>query len=419
MPCLSTVSSFPMRAHLRARASGSPGFRATSLHRRRPLLGRASDLDTLVELIRTQRVVTITGPGGVGKTRTLVELGGLLAPEFLDGVAFVPLADITDPADFLPALAKALDVKEAEERTLGDGIVALISDRKALLLLDNLEQVVASAPEIAGLVERCPELRIVVTSRTPLRISPEREYQLLPLPVPTTPVSTQALMTYPAVALFVERARVARPSFELTPENADVVSAICRRLDGLPLALELAAARVRLLAPDALLERLGRALDVLTSGPSDTPERHKTLRATIDWSHSLLTESERSVFRRMAVFVGGSTLADLEVVCGEHGGTLLDELESLVDKALVQTDGQGGRLRMLQTIGEYAREQLEAAGEATQTAMRHARRYAAVGREIREGIEGDDQVAAVERGIVEEGNLQAALDILLSFGAGR
>ena len=380
-----------------------------------PFVGRASDLDTLVELIRTQRVVTITGPGGVGKTRTLVELGGLLAPEFLDGVAFVPLADITDPADFLPALAKALDVKEAEERTLGDGIVALISDRKALLLLDNLEQVVASAPEIAGLVERCPELRIVVTSRTPLRISPEREYQLLPLPVPTTPVSTQALMTYPAVALFVERARVARPSFELTPENADVVSAICRRLDGLPLALELAAARVRLLAPDALLERLGRALDVLTSGPSDTPERHKTLRATIDWSHSLLTESERSVFRRMAVFVGGSTLADLEVVCGEHGGTLLDELESLVDKALVQTDGQGGRLRMLQTIGEYAREQLEAAGEATQTAMRHARRYAAVGREIREGIEGDDQVAAVERGIVEEGNLQAALDILLSF----
>ncbi len=240
-----------------------------------PLLGRASDLDTLVELIRTQRVVTITGPGGVGKTRTLVELGGLLAPEFLDGVAFVPLADITDPADFLPSLAGALDVKEAEERTLGDGIVALIADRKALFLLDNLEQVVATAPEIAGLIERCPELRIVVTSRTPLRISHEREYQLLPLPVPTTSVSTEALMTYPAVALFVERARVARPSFELTPDNAEAVSAICRRLDGLPLALELAAARLRLLAPDALLERLGRALDVLTSGPSDTPERHQ------------------------------------------------------------------------------------------------------------------------------------------------
>ncbi len=241
-----------------------------------PLVGRDADLASLVELAREHRVVTITGPGGVGKTRIVVELGRLLAPEFLDGVAFVPLADVTDPAQFLPALADALDVKEAEERTLGDGVVALIGDKKALLLLDNLEQVVAAAPEVAGLIERCPELRIVTTSRTPLRIAAEREYALAPLELP------------PAIALFVERARSTRGTFELTPENADAVAAVCRRLDGLPLALELAAARLRLLSPEALLERLDHALQVLTSGARDIPERQQTLRATIDWSHSLL-----------------------------------------------------------------------------------------------------------------------------------
>ncbi len=172
------------------------------------LLGRGADLASLAELAREHRVVTISGPGGVGKTRTMIELGRTLAPEFLDGVAFIPLADVGDPAQFVPALAEALDVKEAEERTLGEGIAALIGDKKALLLLDNLEQLVAVAPEVAELVARCPELRIVATSRTPLRIAAEREYPLAPLEVP------------PAVELFVERARTARGSFELTPENA-------------------------------------------------------------------------------------------------------------------------------------------------------------------------------------------------------
>ena len=203
-------------------------------------------------------------------------------------------------------------MKEAEGRTLGDGVVALIGDRKALLLLDNLEQVVAAAPDVAGLVESCPGLRIVTTSRTPLRIAAEREYPLAPLelPPPSDPDSTESLMAYPAVALFVERARTTRGSFELTPENAGAVAAVCRRLDGLPLALELAAARLRLLSPEALLERLDHALHVLTSGPRDTPERQQTLRATIDWSHSLLEESEQRLFRRMAVFAGGCTFAD-------------------------------------------------------------------------------------------------------------
>jgi predicted ATPase/class 3 adenylate cyclase len=380
-----------------------------------PLLGRADDVASLIELAREHRVVTITGPGGVGKTRIVVELGRLLAPEFLDGVAFIALADVTEPADFLPALADALDVKEAEGRTLGDGVASLIGEKKALLLLDNLEQVVSAASEVAGLAESCSGLRIVTTSRTSLKIAAEREYPLAPLALPTSsdPDSTESLMAYPAIALFVERARATKGTFELTPENSGAVAAVCRRLDGLPLALELAAARLRLLSPEALLERLDQALDVLTSGARDVPERQQTLRATIDWSHSLLTESEQHLFRRMAAFAGGCTFADLEAVCADPGQTVLDELESLVDKALVQTDGQGG-LRMLQTIGEYARERLERAGETRDVELRHARRYAALGLEIRDGLEGTDQIGSLERGIAEEGNLQAALDTLLA-----
>jgi tetratricopeptide (TPR) repeat protein len=203
-------------------------------------------------------------------------------------------------------------------------------------------------------------------------------------------------------------------SFELTPENAGAVAAICRRLDGLPLALELAAARLRLLSPQALLERLDHALQVLTSGARDIPERQQTLRAAIDWSHSLLTEPERRLFRRLAVFAGGCTFADVEAVCADAGENTLDELESLVGKALVQADAQGDRVRMLQTIGEYARERLDAAGETTGVALRHAHRYAAFAGRIRDGIEGPAQVSSLERGIAEEGNLQVALDTLLA-----
>jgi predicted ATPase/class 3 adenylate cyclase len=380
-----------------------------------PLLGRTNDLESLVALVRDERVVTITGVGGVGKTTVLAELGRRLAPEFLDGVAFVPLADVTDPAQVVPALADALDVKEAEERTLGEGIVTLIGEKQALLLLDNVEQVIAAAPDLAWLFERCPALRVVITSRTPLRIAAEREFTLAPLGVPPTSeaLSTDSLLTYPAVALFVERASRTTGRLELTEEDARAVAGICRRLDGLPLALELAAARLRLLSPRALLERLDHALDVLTSGPRDSPERQQTLRATIDWSHSLLTEREQRLFRRLAVFAGGFTVDDVEAVCADPGESSLDELESLLDKTLVQIDGHGGRLNMLQTIGEFAREQLAGAGEADSLALRHARRYADRGRAIRDGIEGTDQIDSVERGITEEGNLQAALDTLL------
>ena len=306
-------------------------------------------------------------------------------------------------------------MKEAEGRTLGEGIVALVGARKALLLLDNFEQIVEAAPEVARLVERCPELRIVTTSRTPLRIGSEHEYALAPLeiPPPSEEDSTESLAEYPSVVLFVDRAAATKASFELTAENARAVAGICRRLDGLPLALQLAAARLRLLDPATLLERLDHALEVLTSGPRDTHARQQTLRATIDWSHSLLTEPEQRLFRRLSVFVGGCRLTDLEAVCADPGESILDDLESLVDKALVQTDSEGNRFRMLQTIAEYAHERLEAAREADAIALGHARRYAGFVRETRDGIEGADQLPSVARAVSEEGNIQSALDTLL------
>ncbi|MFZ0178297.1 MAG: tetratricopeptide repeat protein [Candidatus Dormiibacterota bacterium] len=380
------------------------------------IIGRGADLASLIELVRKHRVVTITGPGGVGKTRMLIELGRQLASEFLEGIAFVTFADVAEPESVVPALADALDVKEAEGRTLIDGVVALIGDTTPLLLLDNMEQVVAAAPHLAELVERCPGLRIVTTSRTPLRIAAERDYTLAPLAVPSVSdsTSTESLLACAAVALFVERAQTVRGSFELTTANAEAVVAICRRLDGLPLALELAAARLRLLGPEALLERLNHALEVLTSGTRDAPRRQQTLRATIEWSHSLLSESEQRLFRRMAVFLGGGTVGDLEAVCADPEQSILDDVESLVDKALVQIDSQDERLRMLQTIHEYARERLEQSGESDTLALRHARRYAERTHEIRIGVEGRDQVRSVERGIGDDVNIVAALDTLLA-----
>ena len=361
-----------------------------------PLIGRDEALAAILDAVRSERLVTITGPGGIGKTRLSVEIARRLAAEFPAGTAFVGFSDVTEAASFLPTLAAALDVKEAEGRSVLDGIVALIGQSRVLLVLDNLEQIAAAAADVAALVACCPELRVLATSRSPLRVSAE-------LAVPLEPLELS-----PAVALFVERAHRTTGAFELTAENDSAVRAICARLEGLPLALELAAARLRILDPNALLDRLDHALDVLTSGTRDSHERQQTLRATIDWSYSLLDEKERTAFRRLAVFAGGCTVSDAEAVAG----SALDDLESLVEKALVQAGGDG-RLRILQTIGDYARERLDESGEAVEMVSAHARRYAEVGHEIGAGVEGHAQHAAVERGIEEERNLQAALDALL------
>jgi predicted ATPase/class 3 adenylate cyclase len=385
----------PARSELEGKGDAIVAIRSPLPEPSTELLGRERELSDLVGLLRASRVVTMTGPGGVGKTRLATEVARTLAPEFPDGAAFVGFADVTDAGGFLFALAAALDVKEAEERSFADGIVALIGDRSVLLVLDNLEQIVDAAPDVAELARRCPELRLLVTSRVPLRIAAEHLYAVDPLP------------TDDAVVLFTARAEATSSGFDAA-EHADAIAEICRRLDGLPLAVELAAARVRLLGPEGLRDRLDRALELLTTGARDSHERQQTLRATIDWSYSLLDPPAQEAFRRLAVFAGGCTLADAEAVAGEG---MLDELEALIDAALVvQSDG---RLRMLQTIADFAREQLEASGSAADIAARHAQRYAAVAREIRDDVEGTEQVAAIARGFLEDDNLQTALDTLL------
>jgi predicted ATPase/class 3 adenylate cyclase len=385
----------PDPSDLQGKGEAALSIRAALPQPATPLVGREQELEELAELVRANRVVTITGPGGVGKTRIVTELGHRLLGEFPDGVGFVGLADVTDAADFLAALGAALDVKEAEERSALDGIAALLSGRRVLLLLDNFEQIVDAAADVAELTARCPGLQLLLTSRVPLRIAGERLCPIEPLPADD------------AVALFTTRAEATSPGFR-ADEHADAIAEICRRLDGLPLAVELAAARVRLLGPDGLRDRLDHALELLTVGTRDSHARQQTLRATIDWSYSLLDSPAQDAFRRLAVFAGGCTLADAEAVAGE--GTL-DELESLIDAALVQANG---RLRMLQTIADYAREQLEESGAAGEIAARHARRYAEVAGQIRDDVEGTKQLAAIERGTLEEGNLQAALDTFLA-----
>jgi predicted ATPase/class 3 adenylate cyclase len=381
-----------------------------------PLLGRQDELHDLFDLVREHRIVTLTGTGGVGKTRLAIELARLLSPEFLDGVSFVSMAEVSDPDEFVPALATALDVKESEERTLGDGVAALIGDMRALVVLDNLEQVVAAVQEVAKLVERCPRLHVIATSRAPLRIGGEREFSLdtLDLPSASDGLAVSVLLASPAVAFFVDRARNARSDFELTEDNAGAVFEICSRLDGLPLALELASSRLRLLSPQTLLERLSHAIDALGPGPRDAPQRQQTLRATIDWSYSLLGKTQQRLFRRMAVFVGGCQLDDLEAICADPEGSVLDDLETLVDHALVRVDQRHERFSMLQTILAFANELLASSGDADSVSMSHARRFAALTEELRGDMEGDGLVRALERGFVEDANVRGALDMLLS-----
>lgn len=377
------------------------------------IFGRESELKLLADAVRAGRLVTITGPGGIGKTRLLVELGNRLLMEFLEGVTFVGLADVESAADLIPTLAEHLGAKEAEGRSLAEGVAALIGTKRALLLLDNFEQLLDAAPSIGDLVATCPELHVVVTSRTPLRLAAEDEVPLAPLALPAEGDATiENLQASPAVSLFVDRARTPTGPLALTEQNAAAVAAICRRLDGLPLALELAAARLRILTPQALLERLAHALDVLTTGSRDLPARHQTLRATIDWSYSLLDEDEQRLLRRMSIFSGGCTIEVLEAVCHD-GAPSLDALESLVEKALVQISPTG-RCTMLQTIAEYAGERLAASGELDEIAARHAAALIAVIRDVREGLELGRQVASLERGIVEEQNISAALETLLT-----
>jgi non-specific serine/threonine protein kinase len=377
------------------------------------LLGREADLAEAMErLANGSRVLTVTGYGGTGKTRFSMELFTRLEGNYPGGAAFVSLASVTDPRELLSTVAIALDIAEAHGRSALDALSTVIGDSRVLLVLDNLEQVLDAAGDIAELAARCPELRILATSRAPLKIGAESEFPLPPLELPageTTEVET--LLTCPSVALFVQRARKVQPGFELSEGNAAAVSEICRRLDGLPLALELAAARVRILEPSALLQRLDHALDLLTSGDRDLPLRQRTLRTAISWSYSLLEPGEQRLLRCVSVFHEGWTFDAVEEVCYDEGDRYraLDELDSLVEKGLVRVVIPGVRYSLLETIRAFGAEQLHASGELERVQDAHARHFVRFAAEVDSDIRGRGQLDAMKRAQAEGANTLAAL----------
>jgi non-specific serine/threonine protein kinase len=364
------------------------------------------------------RLLTLTGPGGTGKTRLALQAAADALEAYPDGVWLAELAALADPALVPQAVAVAVGVREEPGRPLPAALTDALRSRRVLLVLDNCEHVLAGvASLVAGLLAACPGVRVLATSREVLRLSGEHVFAVPPLalPAPAAPASPEHVAAAAAVRLFEERARAADSGFALTPENAGAVAEVCRRLDGLPLALELAAARARLLPPAALLARLECRLPLLTAGPRDAPARQRTLRATIAWSHDLLAPDERALFRRLAVFAGGCTLEAVEAVgtaAGELATAVLDGLGSLVDKSLVQRrEAPGGapRLTMLETIREYALERLEASGEADAVRREHARYFVALAERAWPHMHRAAQLAWTERFEREHDNLRAVL----------
>lgn len=409
-------------------------------------IGREREVREIAALLARSdvRLITLHGPGGVGKTRLGLQVAEEIADRFDHGVAFIPLAAVRRVEAVLPTMLQALGVRGQESLPARDQLVAWLAARVLLLVIDNVEQIVAAAPILVDVLLQAPRVKALVTSRTPLRVAGERIFTVPPLSLPPEPTTTdtdtdravlesgwEALAAYEAVQLFVDRARAADAHFHVTPDNAPAIAAICRRTDGLPLALELAAARTRLLTPAALLTQLARRLPVLADGPRDQPDRLRTMHDAIAWSHDILAEDEQRLFRGLAVFVGGFSFEAIEATQRDDGVSqsegredprraILPVLTNLVDQSLIQRGADVGpepRYAMLETVREFGLEQLQAKGELAGAKWAHAAWCLALAERAERELVGPEQAAWVQRLEADLANMRAAHDWFAEQGA--
>ncbi len=390
------------------------------------LVGRSAELATLTRMLRDEgvRLLTLTGPGGTGKTRLAIQVAERLISVFDGGVTFTNLAPVGDPRLLAATVARTLGVRESGDVPLMDSIAQHLRGLgRTLLIFDNFEQITEAAPVVRALLDACPALQIFATSRVALHVSGEHEYPVptLPLPAPGALFSPSTLVDYPSVALFVQRAMAVRPDFAITARNAEAIVEICRKVDGLPLAIELAAARVKILSPQDLLSRIARPLDLLTGGARDLPARQQTLREAIKWSYDLLSPPEQTLFRRLSVFAGGCTLEAAEAVCNapEDLADVLDGVGALVDSSLLGQrtgDGDEPRFEMLETFREFGREQMAAQGEAPLIERAHAAYMLVLAEEESPQMSPAEREAWLRRCDVDHGNFGKAIDTLVKTG---
>jgi len=384
-------------------------------------IGREHEIVQGLRLLDGARLLTLTGPGGTGKTRLSLQLAAESAPRFPDGAFWVPLAPISDPELVPSTIAHSLGVQVSGKEAPLDRVVEHVRGKRMLLVLDNFEQIMPAATTVSSILSAGAELKVITSSRAPLRIAGEQEFPVPPLelPDPEKLPSLEVLAQSDAVRLFVERARAVKPDFMVTAENAGAVAEICYRLDGLPLAIELAAARTKLLSPQAMLPRLKKGLDLLASASPDRTDRQRTLRGAIAWSYDLLDDGLKRLFARCGVFVAGAMLDQLEAVCGparEIGGDVLDRMSELLDNSLIRQIEAAGepRFRMLVTIRDFAIERLEASDEAQQIHRRHFDAYLALAERAAPELQGKDQRRWLDLVELEHDNMRAALDCAIA-----